>query len=484
VPFSDPDTVAHFLQIRDLQILYNPIQNPIKASNDNLAKQYGKKNLLTEVFPVYRDPNSWTARPPTPSTIHHFWTALLTHCQPIVNAKLGRTRPDDMIYLVVNGKSCWDIHSLRVTTISILLDYGVDPCIVAELVGHKSIMMTWHYKDRHAAKVYRALLEAFNRRTKDLVSAIKNATSKEQLDELLKKALGELFSLRPDNVGLQTLKSVAFGNPGPHYELFAHGLCPGGDCKTGGQLHKNAYQAVWRDRACSQCRYRITGPAFLPGLVHRLNALMIEIKASMDKEAELNALVEQCEGDGRSPSRFRELVAGERERRDNLFAEWCAELQTIRSCIGLEESANGSSSLPVVMGLTADEWTMQTETVHQLVLMHSVVKDAQLITGAVYEVPTGLRERRDTILLEVARLNDISPFFYSLPPDRRRRALDAFGDLLCAHAPDDSVIQHLIDGSQNLAELPALEAALQGLAGLQPISTQNASDKVLDQVAI
>jgi integrase len=477
VPISEEHTVTHFQRMRDLQVLYNPRRKPIPASRDNLAKQYGKPGLFASVFPLYRDPDSRAAHPPTDEAIHYFWTALLTHCQPIVNAKLGRPESDP-IYLVINGKSCWDIHSLRVTTISTLLDYDVDPCIVAELVGHKSVLMTYHYMDRSPRKVHRALMAAFERRRKELVSALKDATQKEDVTRILQDVLAETFSLRPDNVGVEALKSILFDRPSGRYEVLAHCICPGGDCRTGGRLYKNAYQPVWRPRACSECRYRVTGPAFLPGLVHRLNSLMVEIKFSLDEEADLNRQIEQCEADGASDIILRGLVSTAREQRDHLFAEWCAELQTIQNCLALERNRHDSSTpVPVLTGLTAAEWSVQSETVHQLTLMNAVLGDAQLITGAAFEVPMGLRERRDAILLEVARLNNLAPVLYNLPPDRRRRAFDAFGELLCAHASNDSVLQQLVDGTLKISELPALEDALQELAAMQA-ANDSSSEKV------
>jgi len=461
VAISEESTVRNFYRMRELQIKYNRIPNAILATESNINKKHSQPGTFETIFPVFRDVRSRSGLPPTQEAVRNLWKALLTHCQPIVDAEMVRLR-EEPVYLVINGKTCWDIHALRVTTATILLDFGVDPRAVQELLGHKSLAMTEYYWARDVHKVHVNLQAGFERRRNGLIESLKEASTNEETDALLRKLEPELYCFRADNVGLVSLMSAMRNEASGQYEVYSHGVCPGGDCRTGGRLYHNAYQPVWRPRACSECRYRVTGPAFLPGLIHRLNSLMVEIKSSMDKEADLNREIEEAESDGTNTNILQGLVRTAREKRDNLYGEWCAELHTVQNCQAMEQAQQENPEpLPVVTRMSEVDLATQLSTVHQLTLMNSVLADGQVITGASYEVPAGLRDSRDMILLEVARLNDIGQMFLSLPSHRRRRALDHFGALLDAHTAEHTALQSILDGSTSISDMPALELALQ-----------------------
>lgn len=249
-------------------------------------------------------------------------------------------------------------------------------------------------------------------------------------------------------------------------EVFAHGICPGGDCNSGGREYKNVHQPVFRPRACSRCQFRLTGPVFLAGLVHRMNSIMVEIKASMEQEANLNLQAEDFEGQEAVAGkllRLRGLITRERELRDELWAEWCAELTTIRSAEAMQDRQRDVGEQALINGTDLSEASARWETVHQLALFQSVVREGDIIFGASLEVPANLRDRRDAILLEVARNNNLSAFFYRLSPRHRKSALDRFGEILLDNVSDVDGVQGLIDGSISVSELPAFETDVEEL---------------------
>ncbi len=204
---------------------------------------------------------------------------------------------------------------------------------------------------------------------------------------------------------------------------------------------------------------------FLAGLVHRMNSLMVEIKVSMEKEGQLNLQIEDLEDQEAASGkilRLRGLVTREREMRDELWAEWCAELATIRKSEAMQDHG-GAASQMLMTGLELQELNAKIENTHQLALFHSVLQDANTILGATLEVPANLQERRDAILLEIAQNNELTNFFYRLPPERRKHALEQFGNLLLDHTGDADNIQRLIDRELVVTDLPALEAHVQEL---------------------
>ncbi len=466
LPWVDPGATNCFISLRDWQARWNPRRAPLKASRSDIQLQYAAEGTIPEVYPLFRDPESRSSHPPTTATIYSYWAALLRHCEPIVREKLGYEEP-----LILNGRPRWDLHSLRVTTVSTLLENGVEPWIVAELVGHTSVAMTWHYKDVDPRKTHAALQQAHERRRRQAIEDLQDLGktefigSEDKFEAKVRSILGGLVRLRGDNTGAALLRtSVAEGGS---YEMFSHGICPGGDCKTGGEIYKNASQPVFRPRACSRCRYRLTGPAFLAGLVHRMNGLMVEIKASTDQEASLNRDIEEAEdrgdGHGGAVRVLRALIMRQRELRDELYAEWCAEMATIWTAERMLDRSGDGSKMPIFTGLDLGNIRTQTDTVHQLALLHTVIADGNLILGAALEVPHGLRERRDALLLEVARHNDLGACFYKLAPSRRTQALNQFGDLLLDHVRDAEGIQRLLNGDMAMSDVPALDTEIREL---------------------
>ena len=467
----DRDSAASYERMRDLQVRYNPRGSPLPANRSDLDLAYAGPGTIPLVYPVFRDPNSRSAHPPTRSTLDSYWTAFLRHCEPIVQRRLGRVEP-----LIVGDKARWDLHSLRVTTVTVLLKNGVDPWIVADLTGHQSLAMLWHYKEINHGDMHRSLQAAHERIRQRALEKVQRlldepfAGSEAEWHDRLKSILGGLITIRTDNVGPATLRVGR--SEGAAHEVFAHGMCPGADCGDGGREYKNAHQPVFRPRACSRCRYRITGPAFLAGLVHRCNSLMTEIRSSVLKEEELNAEIEGLEDEGKSCSGrvlvLRGLVTRHRELRDELWEEWCAEMATVKQAEQIMDAIKEEGMLPIVAGVDVRLAKTQLATVHELSMMHMVLMEANVINGASLEVPDGLREKRDALILEVARNNGDCTWLYKLTAGNRRRALDAYGEILLDHVASGEDLRRLIAGETQVGDRPALALEIEGLAGRRP----------------
>lgn len=480
VPWVDEKTAKLYNEMRDWQVRYNGRKKPILATREFLRKDYSDETEIPEVYPVFRDPKSRQGYPPSDGTLYTYWKDLVAHCEKILNNNRRKAaksagkpfKPEAL--LRADGKPRWDIHSLRVTTVSTLIDAGVSPHIVALLVGHKSVAMTWHYVEVNNQKTYERIKQGLEERRRRAIARMEELKTEADVDNALDTIFGGIVTLRGDEAtGAELLKDALLSRAPGSYEVFAHGICPGGDCSTGGINYKNAYLPVFRPRACSRCRHRVTGPAFLNGLVHRLNALMIEITDSYEREADLNIEIESAEDAGRSSVILEGLVRRERELRDEVWAEWAAELTTVRRCNILLDQKDDGENLPMLTGMDLTQVQTKFEAVHQLSLLQQVVSEADMITGATIEIPAGARAKRDEMLLEIARQNNASRFFYTLEPKTRKRALDAFGSLLTHHAsqmgdlaPDH--IDALLQGAETMPWLnKAVEQICQGVANEQ-----------------
>jgi len=267
VPWVDMKTAEYFQYMRDWQIRYNPVKRPISSIRSSFDKGMISKvnGDLQEIFPVFRDPASQAiGHPPTSFTLHAYWEALLRYCEPIYNE--GQKKNSDEKKLewawepfLINGKPRWDVHSLRVTTVTTLIDAGVAPHIVAELVGHKSLAMTWHYVAVNSRVTHEQILKGLEERRQKAIEDVAECRTEEEIERILAERLGGNFHNRGDEyVGDEFLKQCTISGIPRSYEVYSHGICPGGDCAKGGKKYSGKYQPVFRAQACSRCRFRVS----------------------------------------------------------------------------------------------------------------------------------------------------------------------------------------------------------------------------------
>jgi hypothetical protein len=452
VPWIHERLLAPVAELIKFQAFWNPIAQPVAIERD-IGFDSRLKKSKGEAFPLMRDPANPLGHPISPERIRSYWVALLEHCQPIVDAELGYHYP----LLLVDGAVNFDIHSLRVSVITTLLDHGVPVSVVQMLVGHKSPLMTWYYQDITNYKIHSSLQALLQRRKETLNDP--HSLSQDDQHHLTSEVI--TFRTEEDFVGAEMLQRHR--ETGAFIDVFSHGICPGGNCEKGGEKFlEGKYKPVWRPRACSGCRFRVTGPAFLNGLVQRANSLMWEIKSSMRKEAEINLEIEEQEDAGRPVTHLRSGVRHEQEIRDALYGEWCLELRTIKKAEATLRGASGSSdesSRSLVTGYDVRQVDTRFREVHEFELAQRLAQDA-VITDGMIDLPADVLHFRDAALHRIAHTNQISNYFYSLDQKSAREALNLFGEMLVSHAKASENLQQIIDGSLLLSEIPDLQDAL------------------------
>ncbi|QZD90557.1 hypothetical protein K3148_03955 [Qipengyuania aurantiaca] len=451
VPWVHENIVEPIRQMIAFQKTYYPIFQPVEIDNaPNFDSRFKKKK--GSAFPLFRDPVNKIGYPISKNRLFNYYTSLLKHCQPIVDKELGYHYP----LFSADGTCLYDLHSLRVTVITTLLDHGVPAYVVQCLVGHKSLIMTWYYYDSTDYKVHSALQAEFERRKRQ----ISGLTSTKEIDQSL---YSDAVSFRDeqDYAGVELLKSHC--ETKTSFDVFSHGVCPSGDCNHGGKrVMPGKYAPVWRPRACSFCRYRVTGPAFLNGLVQRSNTLLWEIKTSVRKEKDLYCLIEDEEDAGREVAHLRSSVRQEQELRDHLFEEWALEVRTIMDC---NRKLKSSAGLQADLGTEISEKSLTTHDseprlreVHDFELAQRLSKDAEIVHSAL-ELPPDVILFRDKVLNRIANTNDVGAYFFNLKPETAKKALDLFGELLVTHCGIEE-LDALIEGTMLIEEIPELRDAL------------------------
>jgi hypothetical protein len=451
IPYAPKDLVHRLLTIRSLQESYNPIKGPIRAVEDEILTNNLEDVAL--VFPLFRDPNHSQDKPVSYVKLTRWWEELLRRCEPIVHQKRKEAIGKDCEYyhfFDTNEKPLWDIHSIRVTVVTALLEMGVSPTIVQHLVGHKSPAMTLHYEAIENSKVNSTLAQALEARRLAAAEAIGNAGSVEDLEDAIENVLGGLaISVSGSGVSDAAEYAISNGkrlkNGRSAFSVFSHGICPGGDCAQGGVKRGNTHLPVHRDMACSRCRFRITGPAFLAGLELNANILMNEIAESSRKEERLNEELLGLSRAGKPTAILESRVAKEQEYRDEVWADWAAEYRTIRECLDLAQSSNGDG-LPALPG----DVSVHINELSPLPMLQNIIGKSKVITGAAIDIPPGLEQVRNEMIWEIASSSgDIAKHLISLNKDDRAAAIHEFGELLCKYSESLGVEPEYIVNEQS-----------------------------------
>lgn len=436
----------------------NPIVRPVRTIDNR--RDVGNENHFPLVYPLFRDPASVEVKAVSREKLFKWWAILLKHCEPIVHAKRQKMLGDDVSryhFFDKQGRPIWDIHSIRVAIVTALLEMGVPPSIVQLLVGHQSPIMTLRYHAKDNQKTHDYIKNAWERRRLEAATAIANAGSEEELDDAIGGILGGIVEIG-DNEALKfasdCLKNNAnLANSEGPFSVFAHGICPGGRCSEGGDKKGGYYQPVHRDRACSRCRFRITGPAFLPGIVMNANVIILELGRSTQKENDLNIQIREARSAGLHLGVLGTRVNQEREFRDELWKDWAAENQSVRQCSELMRGNDNLENLPQV--ISDVEAHIRTE--HNFNLIQSILKDSKLIAGASFDIPDDLEAVRNDMVWDIIENNgDVAKYLLDLPKDQRRIVLDEYANLIenLEHKSTNSngVIAGLLDGTTQLPD--------------------------------
>ena len=468
VPWIDQAVANNVSRVIEWQKTYNPISGPILCTDVHTSKiKYGDLDLHGDTYPIFRDPEDPKGQPLGEMAIYNYFRALLRHCEPVLSEKFGF----EVSLFEPDGTPVFDIHSLRVTGVTALLEHGVSVEVVQELVGHASHEMTWYYNAVSNARIHTEIqrgMEQFKLKSEELHGMSAND---------LERLKANVFNTRneEDFAAFSMLEQQISGRT-TQWEMLPHGICPGGTCSEGGVKSKYKYDALYRERACSLCRFRITGPMFLHGLVQHQNTLMWEIKQSLRKITAMRDEIDKCEDHGEDPAPLNAQLKKEREFCDNLYREWSAEYVYVRSAEDLldkwmserEVSGNTGRSVPKLLtSMQPDSIKADLAEVHELRLLHNLIRDSDIITGA--QLPRGVVEDRNEMLLKIARENQIDQFFYRVSQDKAKLALDLFSDAVMSAVCDDSseadLVEDLVEGRVSLRDLPGLEARVEEVLG-------------------
>ena len=451
------------------QVANNPVARAIPCMERPDFEMAQNEEVLASVkttFALFRDPADPAGWPVNRDKLFDYWSLLLATAEDELGAqgrKVALTTEREVSKgpgkrPVVKRLAAYDIHTLRVSGISALIEAGMPPDMVQDIAGHATVVMTLYYNKIKASRLNEALAGALDNLGVDLngIDGIAEADF-ERLSEYL------LNSRDPEDALGRTLLAERMGRGDGAVEVMVHGICPGGECATGGEFTNQAvgYMPVPRPLACSLCRYRLTGPMFLPGLVLNANRLMHELRRKGVEIADLNREREDMEDQGKPSRAHKARIEALYRETDVIAAEWSAEIQYVHMAEAMFDrfatAGEGGAKLPaLVTGLDGPVLGTRLERGSEFALLQSLAEGASVWPG--FRPAQALDDHRE-ILNEVLAASECDPFLLRLRGDVRDKAALLLGRAVAALVPDDG-LSSLRNGEATLAEYPAIEGLM------------------------
>ncbi|MEZ9510902.1 VPA1269 family protein [Vibrio breoganii] len=290
IPFMPLELAYWLVKLRKWQQKYNPLKEPTRwldCERTNLNEtQRKQKGINCFLFRDYgeKEPGTFSGR----LTVRLAATLYFSARNDITTATYKGLKYNRSIKELENSqtirlyhfKSPYTPHSMRVSLINAYAyEFGIPLEVIMKLVGHSSIIMSIYYlkSDKTGANLREKMelgeKEALNKATQTLKSFVEQ----QRIEEVKSQLVGSSMDL---------LNSLDNARPASSYLWKDFGICPvgGAFCSEGGcpvATKANIYHPVpagyLGEQNCFQCRFFITGPAFLVGLAAMFNEISLAV---------------------------------------------------------------------------------------------------------------------------------------------------------------------------------------------------------------
>ena len=456
IPWQHEEAIAVALYLLRWQRKHNPLHEALRWADlrDQILIRSGRSGKFAakgEACFLFRDlRGTYPNEPLTDSRLRPFWVKLLDELERRVAAR-GETLPDGSTIRFIRKrklstgepiKPAYDLHSLRVSLITALaIDGGVPIPILSKCIaGHASILMTLYYVKLGALQINERLAQARKRIDYEEQRNFLRFLQSAEYSSIVKLAAGN------DSTGLNALDKNAAGS----WIIGDKGICPVGGalCDKGGpKLTSNPQLSDYAptpggQRNCIRCRFFITGPAFLGGLVAHFNAVGVQLLAASERFRDGEARIRDLEdtiarADERNPrsSLMADLEdAYELHQRgmqevDNLAHNLHAIYRLTERCktIAAEPIATPSNGVSLVLAGQETDFHAAIEMTTDFELMNSVCQVARVYPN---NDSTLANLRRSRILDAMLDRNGLKPVFSTLSEQEALTAGNEFVNLL------------------------------------------------------
>lgn len=316
IPWANDEVLYWLEKLRNWQERYNPITAPTPWTELE-AKHFGATPPHPEVLAqrgsscfLFRDPTGGEGDKPLDDwPLKPVWYRLLAKLEQRC-ADRDETLDDGTPLRFVDHDSdkatSFPLHALRVSLISyFILDLKLPIAVVSKMIaGHATIIMTLYYTKFGKAYMREVLSEAE-----------KNELEAEQANHrrFLQDATFEQVTQRFAYVSDDAVRTAIQNRSAAAFVFDDKGICPNGAtlCDVGGEKLADRKSDLFyapvpgfpQERNCACCRFFLTGPAFLPGLIAHFNTVSEKTHRQSDRYSALQDKLTNLEDQLRAAER-------------------------------------------------------------------------------------------------------------------------------------------------------------------------------------
>lgn len=479
IPWENNEVIALLARLREWQTTFNPclrpaVWNELPSACREIASA-DVADTAPDRYYLFRDrtagsPDMWRG-PVTEGRLRRFWLWLMAELEQELARKKITNEDGSAIQIVTKwtrgspDSAIFDLHSLRVTGLTAFVEAGVPIYILSRLVaGHATILMTLYYARTDISKVTEILDEA---------EITRSQNSQTQLAGFLRTLSLSEAQRRVAHNSLAGIRQAQNTQPSV-WGWMDEGICPNGmtECTTGGepvfeQKDRKLYGPVLGGNGnCACCRYFLTGPAWIHGLIARFQEQSLRAKelgeAGRRHQRELQRLRAErlaCEERREAFMATAELRRAEAAA-DATTEETNAVLMTLNNLYNLTQQArmiaqikddlkneDGTPSFPLIVN--GGDFDVVFEEVTNFDAYDYICRSAKFFKSVNWSVAN---LRRKEIFNRMMMRNDIEPVLISLSDDEAKAAMDAASELLRARL-GSMVTNQVMAGERRLRDL-------------------------------
>lgn len=453
----------------------------------------------SKFFCLFRDPSVvHTLDPSLPVSkqkLQKLWVELCAETERRINSQAkSESQRVKLVEATTGGKvrGLHDIHTLRVSGITDLLDRGVPLNIVSEYVaGHATYIMTLWY-DKPSPGQMRQILKSCEATAGRSTGPIPKFTEDEVID------MQAYLVTNASYEGMYTGFDAMTENAGL-LQFRLGGICPGTRCEEGGITTNGRIASVPvgdRGPSCPQCRFWLTGPAFLLGQCIEGNQLILKIRNKIQSLDGLRgSILEAEDADNFAQA---DLLRGqtdvEERQLNDMLTEWWHRMKLYEASVHklndyksflAKKKGQGqpTSQLMLVVDQPSQELSFSFKQATQLELEHFLSTCAELLPDYAIESRAVALDLEMAVgkFLAINEHSDLTSLFFKLSDDQRLTAANLAVELMLGTAEDPSKAADLLEGRTPLASLPNLQ---KGLSELLLASSKAATQRVPRTVPI
>lgn len=457
IPWQYEEAQYWLAKLRDWQMKYNPISQPAKwteltKNHIGFKKDIRILNQMGASTFLFRNPISATQKhlPIRCQSLEPIWYKTLNKLEEQLKGNASCKEEQALHFVNLNSyvTTYYPLHSLRVSLITAYaLEGGVPmPILSKAIAGHARLIMTLYYTKAGISYV----TDMMNKAEKDILEK-----DKEAFGRFIRDAkYGELETSVASNDSIAYEAVISAQKSGASIVIGDKGICPKGcfGCDTGGtyvndDTGRTTYGAVpgFPEQNCVRCRWFITGPAFLPGLVHHFNVIgynMGEVGKRVIKYQDDIELLEnekyECELSGtvftkqHELLKYEQLYSQEIKKNDKFANDYNATLRLIdKSMKIIKETPSDDRFQLIPVGSVADVRLTIDNTEHELEQLQIICNGAELFPET--DASKAVLQRSQIIDLTLKNNNKM-PVMFSLSEEEQLVAGNQFMRLLISRA--------------------------------------------------